>query len=171
MVVDLSGRWQFRTGDHPDWKQRKVRTADWDEITVPGFWEAQGFESYNGYAWYRKSFYLPEKAGMDQTLYLLLGKVDDMDETFINGFQIGSTGNLESRNIQDGNPYRTARIYPIPAEILQPGDYNLLSVRVYDGSLDGGIYEGPIGIITRDEVYHRQSLWWRMWQNLKDLLN
>ena len=43
------------------------------------------------------------------------------------------------------------RAYYIPDGILMPGEENTISVRVYDGMVDGGIYDGPIGLITQDE--------------------
>jgi len=44
----------------------------------------------------------------------------------------------------------TLRAYSIPKEFLNVGGENQIAVRVYDGILSGGIYEGPIGITTRE---------------------
>ncbi|MEJ2495328.1 MAG: hypothetical protein P8Y79_13480 [Ignavibacteriaceae bacterium] len=34
---------------------------------------------------------------------------------------------------------------------MKAGEENVISVRVYDGMVDGGIYDGPIGLITQEE--------------------
>jgi sialate O-acetylesterase len=51
---------------------------------------------------------------------------------------------------------------------LKPGEENVLAVRVYDGYLNGGIYEGPIGIITQDK--YRKFWKDRSKKNIWDLI-
>ena len=41
------------------------------------------------------------------------------------------------------------RVYSVPQKLLKFGESNTIAVRVYDGFQDGGIYEGPIGLITQ----------------------
>jgi beta-galactosidase/beta-glucuronidase len=60
LAVDLNGLWEFNLGDNLQWKEQKNPAADWEKIMVPLFWEKQGFVNYDGYAWYRKVFYLPK---------------------------------------------------------------------------------------------------------------
>lgn len=149
MFVDLSGRWLFQPGDNPEWREEDVDKRGWEPIAVPAKWEAQGHRRYDGYAWYRKKFYLPE-IFEDEELILLLGKIDDLDETFFNGKMVGRTGNLSSRRIR-GDEWQVVRAYPVPSEYVRYGDYNTIAVNVYDGLGEGGIFEGPVGIITRSE--------------------
>ncbi|MEJ2506940.1 MAG: hypothetical protein P8Y81_11835, partial [Ignavibacteriaceae bacterium] len=126
----------------------------WKNIFVPGVWEAQGFGGYDGFAWYRKSFSLPDKYAGTKMI-LLLGKVDDIDQTFINGSLVGETGdwnfNRIPRSFNQNNEWEIFRAYFIPEGILKAGEENVISVRVYDGMVDGGIYDGPIGLITQEE--------------------
>ncbi len=56
---------------------------------MPANWESQGYPTYDGYAWYRKKFYFPEEYG-NQDLYLILGRIDDIDVTYLNGHKIGN---------------------------------------------------------------------------------
>ena len=42
------------------------------------------------------------------------------------------------------------RFYFIPQNLIQWDKDNIVCVRVYDFALTGGIYNGQIGIITRD---------------------
>jgi len=89
---------------------------------------------------------------------LLLGKIDDYDETFLNGERIGRKGRItDGRDRSNlGDTYQEIRAYYIPEYLLNYGSRNLISVRVYDGFMHGGIYEGPIGIVTRE----RYRSWW-----------
>ena len=43
------------------------------------------------------------------------------------------------------------RGYYIPQGLLKYGEENIITVRVYDGLRDGGIYQGPVGITTQEE--------------------
>ena len=168
LAVDLAGLWQFRTGDDLRWKAPKLDGRGWDDVTVPGRWEPQGYRRYNGFAWYRKQFFLPRDLdGAD--LVLLLGKIDDLDEVFLNGHRIGGTGNITKPEMR-GTEWQVARRYPIPPEALRYGAYNVLAVRVYDGVLDGGIFSGPIGIITENALGSgHESLLDRLLRYFRDL--
>ncbi len=143
-IINLEGKWRFSIGDNPDWAKPGYNDSQWEKIYVPDSWENQGFNGYNGYAWYRISFNLPREYD-GRTLYLSLGRVDDVDETFINGKMIGRSGSFPP-NYQTS--YYAWRNYPIPAEILNRDGSNEIAVRVYDSQLEGGIVEGDIGIFT-----------------------
>jgi hypothetical protein len=148
---DLVGKWKFRTGDSLEWKNKNYSDESWDRIIVPGFWENQGYRDYDGFAWYRKDFTLPENL-KNKSLVLLLGKIDDIDETYFNGVLIGSTGEIKESigEIYFDNEYQSLRGYFIPDNLLMKDEPNVIAVRVYDGYLDGGVYQGPIGIITQE---------------------
>lgn len=140
-VVNLSGAWSFTVGDNPEWANPKTDISDWDRIFVPGKWE-DFYPGYNGYAWYRKNFDMKPypKTGK---IWLLLGKIDDVDEVYINGVKIGQTGSFFP-NYQSA--YNIERKYPIPNNLLK-NTGNVIAVRVYDEALEGGIVHGDeIGI-------------------------
>lgn len=149
MVVDLAGPWFFRPGDEPAWAGTDVSSSGWTVIHAPARWEPQGFRNYDGYAWYRKVFSFNGKdAGPD--LVLVLGTIDDVDEVFINGRRVGSTGDIDNGRY-GGNDWQKLRAYPLPRGLLRHGNKYVIAVRVFDGTLDGGIYRGPLGIMTRDD--------------------
>jgi hypothetical protein len=152
--INLTGTWKFETGDNPEWKEKKFNDSHWKNIFVPGVWEAQGFGGYDGFAWYRKTFKLPAEYA-NTKMVLLMGKIDDIDQTCINGNLIGETGDWDfekiPRSFNEYNEWMKFRAYYIPDGILMPGKENTISVRVYDGMVDGGIYDGPIGLITQKE--------------------
>ncbi|ARA94872.1 hypothetical protein AWN76_018075 [Rhodothermaceae bacterium RA] len=149
-ALDLAGRWQMQPGDDPAWRNTYGDKTAWTTVTVPATWEPQGFDGYDGYAWYRKRFWVPEDIDPDD-LVLMLGKIDDLDETFLNGRPIGHTGAIDEARVE-GHEWQIVRAYPVPPGLLRPGAYNTLAVRVYDGMIDGGIFEGPIGLVTRREA-------------------
>lgn len=146
---NLFGKWKFRLSDNAEWSKENLDDAEWDDIVVPSTWEAQGFSEYDGFAWYRKTFTLPATFKSSDML-LLLGKIDDMDEVFVNGKLIGGTGRIE-RKWGGNDEYNKFRTYSVPDGLLKPGQKNVVAVRVYDQGQGGGIYDGPITLLPRNE--------------------
>ncbi|PLX11303.1 MAG: glycoside hydrolase [Marinilabiliales bacterium] len=95
---DLQGLWKFKTGDNENWSYLNDY-SDWSEILVPGTWENQGFFNYDGFAWYVIQFKLSYDLIHDD-LVVVLGKIDDLDQLYINGEFVASTGQFEERNYQ-----------------------------------------------------------------------
>jgi sialate O-acetylesterase len=120
---------------------------------VPAHWDVQGYQDYDGFGWYKKSFYLP-KDFSNESMILLLGKIDDIDQTFVNGILVGSTGKWNFTDVPtdfDSNEeYQINRVYSVPQKLLKYGKTNTVVVRVYDGFKNGGIYDGPIGLISQE---------------------
>lgn len=165
----LMGNWKFHLFDDSGWREPTVDDKDWENVVVPSTWEAQGFREYDGFAWYRKHFTLPAEFKSND-MVLLLGKIDDMDEAFINGVRVGGTGNIDRKWARD-DEWQKPRTYFIPDGILKPGKENVIAVRVYDQTGNGGIFEGPVVIIPRNQY---KSFWrqyrdenygwdWRSW--------
>ncbi len=160
---NMAGPWLFQIGDDSDWKDEGYDDRDWEQLMVPGKWENQGLNDYDGHGWYRKKFNLPNSLGNEE-LVLLLGKIDDVDEAFLNGEKIGRTGKI-GRMWRSGyeDAYNEIRAYDIPSGLLKFGRKNTLAVHVYDWGGFGGIYEAPIGIVTQKR-YHQLK---RNWSNDK----
>lgn len=142
LVIKLEGSWKFTIGDDSSWANPEYDDSDWDIMRVPGTWENNGYQDYNGFAWYRKSFTLNYKQ-LDDYLFLLMGYIDDADEVYVNGYLVGSNGTFPPFT---ETAYQNLRRYPISKNILSPNGENVIAVRVYDEYLDGGIYNGPVGI-------------------------
>ncbi len=153
MDIPLDGAWKFSTGDEPEWKDPAFDDRAWKNLVVPLRWEVQGYRHYDGYAWYRKRFTVPATY-RGQKLALLLGKIDDLDETYLNGRRIGKTGTFTSIGGPPvrGDEWQQLRVYDIPPDLLLFEGENVIAVRVYDGLVDGGIYEGPVGIMAAERV-------------------
>jgi alpha-L-fucosidase 2 len=108
----------------------------WHPLRVPGFWEKHAsFRGYDGFAWYRCFVRVPAE-WKGQELRLELGRIDDSDETFVNGTKVGSTGRMPPNYRGLSNAQRT---YAVPAKVVRPDGYNLIAVRVYDQGGGGGI--------------------------------
>jgi len=137
--VDLSGSWALTKGRN--FEPTSART-----IHVPGSWENQGMQNYDGYVVYRRSISLPPKTA-DPIWVLVAGRIDDIDEAYINGQKVGSTGNLPERITDDY--YKEFRNYVVPKGILKPGE-NIIEIKIYDSHGEGGIIEGPVGLIKQD---------------------
>jgi len=163
--ISLEGLWKFRTGDDRDYKRVDYSDNLWKEIFVPDTWERQIGAEYDGYAWYRKRFFIPEEL-MGNKLILLMGKIDDLDETYLNGNLIGSIGRLyeDASWVKFSDEWLEIRAYEIDKNDIIYGGQNLIAVRVFDGMVNGGIYEGPVGITTRE-----QFLKWKPKKNEKSL--
>ena len=146
--VNLDGFWKFAKGDNMDRKNPGFDDSDWSEISVPGIWEDQMAGNYDGFGWYRKKFNVP--ASMAGKRYvLMMGKIDDIDEVYINGKLVGETGEIRDNpfRIRFNGEYAQQRYYYLDEDALIPGAENTISVRVYDGGGEGGIYEGPVGLV------------------------
>jgi hypothetical protein len=107
---------------------------------------------------HKLKFRIPDEMA-NRRLILLLGRIDDIDEAHLNGDLIGRTGRLRrgfSRK-DIGGEYRQQRAYSIPMSLLIPNSENTLAVRIQDGWLHGGIYEGPVGLIAREKYTTRRE--------------
>ena len=129
LTVGLEGIWQFKQGDEPQWKNRYYNDEGWDHITVPSPWENQGFKRYNGYGWYRRTIRFTEEQ-VREPLVLLLGKIDDFDQTYFNGKLIGSTN--DGRSYGHSRSFSKIRVYEIPQDFIRVGQTNTIAVRVHD---------------------------------------
>ncbi len=57
-------------------------------------WEMQGYDAYDGFAWYRQKVFIPssmkkQKLSEMGGLVLYLGRIDDVDVTYLNGQVLG----------------------------------------------------------------------------------
>ena len=140
--IFLNGKWLFTTGDMIEYANPDFDDSNWDEILVPGKWENNGYPGYDGFAWYRTTFYLPgEYENID--LAIQLGRIDDVDRVYINGHLIGGKGEFPPNYI---SAYNMIRIYNLPKKYINFNENNSLAIRVYDEEIEGGIVSGDIFI-------------------------
>jgi sialate O-acetylesterase len=143
----ILGLWMFKTGDNKLWKGYDCKDKQWKKIIVPGNWENQGYIDYDGFAWYRRHFVLPEDL-INQKLVLVLGKVNNIEEVYINGVLIGSSGKMPQGNGKvkaEEEPAKKCRSYVVPEDLIIPNKDNIIAIRVFNIQQRGGIVEGPVG--------------------------
>ena len=79
-------------------------------MKLPGFWEQQGLDDMDGVVWFRKIIDVSAiNAGKAATLEL--AKIDDSDDSYVNGIKVGSKK----------DKYAEYRRYTIPAGLLKAG--------------------------------------------------
>ena len=161
--LDLQGDWKFSTGDCGDPGKKVPEYQTWDEILVPGIWEDQGYKNYNGLACYAVEFDLDGQFEGDR-MVLMLGRIDDLEMVYINDILIGQTGELSSKSAgKYSDMYKQKRGYYIPEGVLNDNGKNVLIVKVLDWYGEGGIWEGPIGLITQDNYI-------QYWRNKRKMM-
>ncbi len=146
-TTDLSGEWRFRIGDHKEYADPLLNDRLWEAIQTPSRWEDAGFPGYDGYAWYRKRVTIPI-SWQGRNIVLNLGRIDDVDQVFLNGSYIAGSGLFPPI-------FRTAvelrREYVLPPHLIHWNQENVIAVRVYDERFSGGILEGAVTLSAREE--------------------
>jgi sialate O-acetylesterase len=166
--LNLAGIWKFRTGDDMAWKEAAANDTKWSNVITPAYWESQGYKEYDGFGWYRLRFSVPDDL-RGKRLILLLGKIDDVDETYLNGKLIGRTGTISAgmSRANVGDEWTQLRAYVIPSDALSLNGENVIAVRVNDVYLHGGLYDGPIGLVTREKFQkweRKNEGWWKIFR-------
>ena len=124
------------TGFDKGWAKAEFDDAAWKTMQCPTAWENAGLPDFDGTVWFRKTIDLPATL-QGKDLILSLGAVDDFDTTYVNGTQVGATGN------EVDEYWAFKRKYKVAASVLKPGK-NLIAVRVFDHGGQGGLM-GPPG--------------------------
>jgi beta-galactosidase len=143
----VKGEWRFSKGDNMLWKNPGFNDGSWQTVMLPSTWEKHSnYTNDNVYGWYRRELTIPaDLQGKD--IVINVGKIDDADETWFNGVKVGGMGTFPPGYT---TAYDMLRYYKVPHEIINYGNKNTISVRVFDGIMGGGIYitgereiEGP----------------------------
>ena len=136
-VSAVPGAWRFHAGDDPAWKTPDFEDSAWENVQLPGRWSDINLKAENAYGWYRRRIGVsPELRGKE--VLLLIGKVDDVDETFVNGIRVGGMGAFPPDFATAWDKHRR---YRVPANVFKCDGTDLIAVRDYNGQADAGIYE------------------------------
>ena len=117
----------------------------WEKvISCLGWWNHSfskntNMHDFRGYAWYRKSFELPE-----EEYVVSLGGFDETDVIRVNGERVGCTGMNPDAWTHVEDKWDTIRIYSVPASFLHFGGEN-----EFYQSGDGGWYGGHPCLYTK----------------------
>jgi len=134
----VKGQWKFRRGDSILWKNLDYDDSSWEIVILPSTWEQHSnYTQDNVFGWYRRELYVPaDLQGKD--IYINVGKIDDVDETYFNGVKVGGMGSFPPNYV---TAWDVIRYYKIPHTIIRYGGKNVIAVRVFDGIMGGGIYD------------------------------
>lgn len=161
-MLQMDGCWQAAVlssstaADDPVPDLQSVKST-WQTLEMPSPWERLGaaWEETDQDVLLQREFQLPEGwTGADLTLSL--GKIDDCDLTYINGFCISE------QEEKAPWPHNFPRVYRIPAAYLKP-EKNLIHVLLYDRKrkydrVFGGGFCGPADQMflapIQDGYYH-----------------
>lgn len=89
--MDVTGKWQFHTGDNLAWANPTYDDSGWQAISGDRPWGAQGHPGYRGYAWYRKRI---EIGPGGTSLGLRIEQAQGAYEVYWNGNRVGASGSL-----------------------------------------------------------------------------
>ena len=134
---------------NPIWASSILDDNTWQTHEVPGLWEGQGLDGFDGMVWYRKSVQL-SKDDLQKNIKVGVGRIDDSDITFVNGNKVGG---IEQQ-------YNTARVYEVNSIYLKEGE-NIIAVRAEDTGGGGGIHgeASELFIQVGDEVRSLAGTW------------
>ncbi len=162
IVIDTG--WKFHTGDNPSYASPSLNDSSWKDISPLKVWDAQGYVDLDGFAWYRVHVKIPSSlkkhSYFKDTLVIFLGKIDDRDQTWLNGKPLGQNGITVDAGTKfsdtipnQGETWATPRKYALPVNdprIKWDGD-NVLAIRVFDRGGLGGLY-GPAPYISMRDI-------------------
>ncbi|MDP6119155.1 MAG: HEAT repeat domain-containing protein [Planctomycetota bacterium] len=126
---------ELRTGHIEKWFETGFDDSKWAEIGIGKAWEKFG-HTFDGVAWYRGKFQLPEKP-KHNAVELHFGAVDESTWLWINGQYVGQ---------HDAGPHGWNRPFRLDAtkQVKWNGE-NQITVRVLDTKFAGGIWK-PVSI-------------------------
>jgi len=137
---------KFITGDNNSYGYPSTDDQKWFEIKTNQTWDGQGFEKYDGYAWYRFHVVIPvsykTNSFWKDSVRIFLGKVDDACEVYLNAMKIGKSGSFPDEKEGYQTAWNKKLEFHIAAnnQFLNWGGENIVSVKVYDGGGPGGMF-------------------------------
>ncbi len=145
----LEREWDFAfVGNIPGYEPRLLagnEGYEWIKMKVPSPWAESGAlpfvtaKNVVGYGWYKKEIVFPSN-WKSKTFKFSVGTIDDYAHVFINGKLIGYLALGENRAVQ------------IPKHLIKWDELNEVSVLVNNVAGNGGIIDGPVGLILQDGV-------------------
>lgn len=149
-IADLSGGWLFHAGDSPTFAHPDLDDLVWKQVRLPTEFTPLS-DRWSGHAWYRQHLQIsPEIA--HRPLLLSLGPVRVAAEVYLNGVLVGQRGQFGSR-IQGDTILEPMQVW-LPKTLVKPGD-NLLALRIFDPTWDGGVPTGPLLLGPPDAIQAR----------------
>ncbi len=120
--LTIEGKWKYKLEDNKEFSKPEFNDSNWEELETL-VWQDRLNTTANRLLWIRKSVFIPstlkkefEKTGV---LTLSMGKIEQSDQTYLNGKLIGSTGS--------GASYRN---YLIRTDDILWDQKNIIAIRI-----------------------------------------
>lgn len=125
---------QDNIGFSEGWMNVEFDDSGWGKMDCPAEWSSiDDIGMLEGVLWMRKVIEIPDSwIGKDLTLEL--GPVDEMDITYINGVEVGTSRIISNWNVP--------RYYQVPASLVNSGRLQL-ATRIVNTNAQGGIFGHP----------------------------
>lgn len=136
-------------GLQQNWFTEHFDDSHWPQLSVPGFWSSQGQDAFSGSMWFRRTFWVTEEQ-VNKSADLILGRIVDQDEVYINGKKVGSTLSQYPQ-----------RVYTVNSGLLKTG-LNQITVRVVSHHVDeqaGFVPSKPYHLKFDDSLIPLSGLW------------
>jgi signal transduction histidine kinase len=137
----LDGIHKFSSDDNPVYALPSFDDSQWKSVTIPGSWQSRGIKPEENVGWYR--IYFTVHGAQHSQSALLVGRIGDADEVFLNGIKIGGEGVIGKRFVE---ATKVVRLYKIPRDLLKNHGTNVIAVRVMNTYLNGGIFDAGVTV-------------------------
>jgi len=140
--INIGSNWKISLSDNTAYKSPEYDDSGWDTIDLPG--KLSGKKSRQT-LWLRKTVTIPSTFEKQHNAFTL-GKIWDVEDTYFNGYRIGSAGSEYPDFHSNWNNFR---YYIIPGNIINYDGENTISIRVF--SNQNAEYNGePLITSVRD---------------------
>nr|WP_288835745.1 sialate O-acetylesterase [uncultured Flavobacterium sp.] len=130
-----------------NWNLAGIDDGNWEQMSIPGFWNLQSIGNVNGAVWFRKEIQIP-KSMVGKPAKLFMGCIVDQDFVYVNDELVGTTG------------YQyPPRRYTVKPTVLKEGK-NVISIRVINNSGQGGfVLDKPYYLSVDKDTIDLKGLW------------
>ncbi|GAB4219273.1 MAG: hypothetical protein Kow00102_01960 [Spirochaetota bacterium] len=122
--IDIHSDWKLYSGDNYSIAQPEFDDSSLQSINLPGKLSPKKSRQY---LWLRKSVVIPDSF-KNYDIAFVLGKVWDVEQTYFNGYKIGSAGSEYPNFHSEWNSFR---YYVIPLHIVKYNQPNIIAIRVF----------------------------------------
>lgn len=132
--TSLEGPWKICLGDDRGYASPGYDDSAWDTVRLPGslmryIFKKKGFLTgeVDGVLWIRKTIAIGSDLSRED-IGLILGRIANADETFVNGVKVGGMGAFPPREFSMWNH---PRYYQVSRSLIRYGGNNVIAVRIW----------------------------------------
>ncbi|MFW5770885.1 MAG: methyl-accepting chemotaxis protein [Spirochaetota bacterium] len=122
--INIGSQWRISTDDNAAFRSPEYDHSQWDTIDLPGKLSDRKSRQT---LWLRKTVTIPSSFKNQHNAFTL-GKIWDVEDTYFNGYRIGSAGSEYPDFHSNWNNFR---YYIIPGDIINFDGENTIAIRVF----------------------------------------